>query len=119
MSEKSYIAKSDFMLKMIANIYAVVDRHGGIVAVLDDEIEGRPAVLMAFLQIGETLNRLDALVLRECGLERDAKGSYDVRNFIAHDYLGVDLGLVEGIIRDYLPTLQGKIEALRDKYTKA
>ena len=89
MSEKSYIAKSDFMLKMIANIYAVVDRHGGIVAALDDEIEGRPAVLMAFLQIGETLNRLDALVLRECGLERDAKGSYDVRNFIAHDYLGV------------------------------
>lgn len=49
----------------------------------------------------------------------DNKGAYDVRNFIAHDYLGVDLGLVEGVVRDYLPTLKIKIEVLRDEYTKA
>ena len=119
MSEKSYIAKSDFALKMIANIYAIVDRHGGIVAALEDEVEGRPAILMAFLQIGETLNKLDASVLKEYELENDTKGAYDVRNFIAHDYLGVDLGLVEGIIRDHLPTLKTKIEKLRDGYIKA
>jgi uncharacterized protein with HEPN domain len=51
-------------------------------------------------------------------LETDAKGSYDVRNFIAHDYMGVDLGLVEIITRNYLPVLQKKISRILDEFSE-
>lgn len=109
MSFESITAKCEFVLRMIENIYTISERHNGIVAALSDEIEARPAILMALLQIGETINKLDIELLRNFGLESEAKGAYDVRNFIAHDYLGVDLGLVESIIREYLPALSEKI----------
>lgn len=65
---------------------------------------GYDATLMCLLQIGETLNKLennyDELQ------KEDIKGSYDVRNFIAHDYEGVNKSLIEGIIRFHLPKLK-------------
>ena len=33
----------------------------------------------------------------------DIKGIYDVRNYIAHDYEGVNLAIIEWIIRHILP----------------
>lgn len=109
MSINSALAKCEFVLKMIDNINTIAKRHGGIVSALSDDIESRPAILMALLQIGETINKLDIELLKKFGLDNEAKGAYDVRNFIAHDYLGVDLGLIESVIRDYLPILEGKI----------
>jgi len=114
-SAKGNEAKAEFVLKMIANIGEITQRHGGIVAALSDEIEARPAILMAWLQIGETLNKIDTDTLKKFDLENDAKGAYDVRNFIAHDYLGVDLGLVESVIRDYLPVLETKVKLILQK----
>jgi uncharacterized protein with HEPN domain len=111
-SADSIRAKAEFILKMLTNIQTIIVRHNGIVAALSDEIEARPAILMAWLQIGETLNKIDADVLAQFGLETDAKGSYDVRNFIAHDYMGVDLGLVEMITRNHLPVLSEKISRM-------
>ena len=40
----------------------------------------------------------------------------NVRNFIAHDYDGVDLGLVEIIIREKLSILETKILNLKDGF---
>lgn len=109
MSADSVRAKAEFILKMLDNIETIIARHNGIVAALSDEVEARPAILMAWLQIGETLIKIDPAVLAQFDLETDAKGSYDVRNFIAHDYMGVDLGLVETITRNHLPVLREKI----------
>jgi len=36
----------------------------------------------------------------------DVKGAIDARNFIAHDYEGINLPIVEFIIRERLPVLQ-------------
>jgi len=44
------------------------------------------------------------------------KGSYDVRNFIAHDYEGVNKAIIEDIIRRYIPDLKSTIIDLVDKY---
>lgn len=118
MSADSIRAKAEFILKMLANIETIIVRHNGIVSALSDEIEARPAILMAWLQIGETLNKIETDVLVQFGLETDAKGSYDVRNFIAHDYMGVDLGLVEIITRNYLPVLQKKISRILDEFSE-
>jgi uncharacterized protein with HEPN domain len=109
------VAKTEFMLKMIANIETIVERHGGTARALEDDVEARPAILMAFLQIGETLGKIDREMLERCGLNADAKGAANVRNFIAHDYLGVDLGLVENIVREHLPLLKQKIAALHEQ----
>jgi uncharacterized protein with HEPN domain len=110
MSTDSILAKCAFILKMIENIRLISERQEGIVNALSDEIESRPAILMALLQIGETLNKFDTAMLDRFDLSIEAKGSYDVRNFIAHDYMGVDLGLVESVIRGYLPILEEKIK---------
>ena len=38
----------------------------------------------------------------------DIKGAIDTRNFIAHDYQGINLPIVEFIIRERLPILKLK-----------
>ena len=37
--------------------------------------------------------------------KQDIKGSYELRNFIAHDYEGVDLYIVEDVINERLPVM--------------
>lgn len=68
---------------------------------------------MALLQIGETLNKLKG-DYEDLDIE-DIKGSYQVRNFIAHDYMGVDMGLIETVVRERLPTLRNVVSTIVDK----
>ena len=100
----------EFALHCIANIETVVERHGDVAVALADEAEGRAAILMALMQIGETLNRLSSAVLKERLGEEDVRGAYNVRNVIAHDYEGVNLALVELVCREKLRELRRKIE---------
>jgi len=44
--------------------------------------------------------------------ENDVKGMYDVRTYIAHDYEGVNLAIVEWIIRNGLPKFKKQCETL-------
>ncbi|WP_324171370.1 DUF86 domain-containing protein [Sulfurimonas sp.] len=108
MSEKSLQAKIDFIVEMIENIEEIVKRHEGIVKTLED-FEGQMAVLMGLSQIGETLKKFDDKVVETYDLKDDKDGAYYTRNYIVHDYEGVDLGFIESILRDYLPTLKNKI----------
>lgn len=109
MSNISIYAKTKFILKMIDNIKRIITKHGGIVKALEDELEAQPAILMALLQIGESLNKIDKEIIKKYDLEQEAKGSYDVRNFIAHDYERVRLEIVEDILRCGLAELEEKI----------
>ena len=45
--------------------------------------------------------------------KNDLKGSSDVRNYIAHDYEGVNLSVIEHIIREKLPQIKLDIEKLQ------
>ena len=78
-------------------------------AALTDEAEGRAAILMALMQIGETLNRLADPALKERLGQEDIQGAYNVRNFIAHDYEGVNLALIENIVRNLLKPLKDEL----------
>jgi len=96
---------------MIGNIEIIIKRKDGIVNALKDSVESRPAILMSLLQIGETLHKIDENIIENLGIPKsDIKGSYNVRNFIAHDYEGVDLGLIEYIIRTLIPDLKMKLQ---------
>ena len=48
----------------------------------------------------------------------DLKGIYDVRNYIAHDYEGVNLAIIEWIIRHILPKFKEQCRKIIDKNCK-
>ncbi len=102
-------AKVEFALEMIDNIELIVKRHKGIVKTLED-FEGQMAVLMALSQIGETLKKFDDIIVEKYDLQEDRDGAYYTRNYIVHDYEGVDLGFIENIVRVYLPELKEKLQ---------
>jgi uncharacterized protein with HEPN domain len=112
MSKYSLEARVEFIFQNIEHIEIILQRHDGIVKSLSDEVETRPALLMALMQIGETLGKLDEEFLIKYDVLDDSKGSYDVRNFIAHDYMGVDLALVEDVIRNNIPILKTKVQKM-------
>ena len=88
----------------INTIYTIIERHDGIVKALDD-IEGQPAILMLLIAIAEQFNKLQknqSIILNNFD-EKDLKGIASVRNFIAHDYDGVRLGIIEDTLRYKLP----------------
>lgn len=112
MSKKSLLAKIDFILEMCKNIKEISKRHGGVVKAIED-FEGKMAILMAIAQIGETLKKIDNDVLSNYDLIKDKDGAYYTRNYIVHDYEGLDLAYIESIVRDYLPKLENKITQIK------
>jgi len=108
MSEKSIKAKIKFILEMIENIEKIIERHDGIVKTLED-YEGQMAILMGIAQIGETLKKLDDETVKKYDLQNDKDGAYYTRNYIIHNYEGVDFGFIENILREHLPKLKNKI----------
>jgi len=96
------IAKLKFILEKIDDIFYFRSQFKTIVDLLNDKM-GYDATLMALLQIGETLNKLkDTKYANKLPI----KGAYDLRNFIAHDYEGVNKAIVEEVIRNFLPELK-------------
>lgn len=117
MSSKSTLAKIEFMLEMCENIEEITKRHGGIVKTLED-FEGQMAVLMGISQIGESLKKIDDLSVQKYDLAQDKEGAYYTRNYIVHDYEGVDLGFIENIVRVYLPKLKEKLMTMKKDFQK-
>ena len=98
----SSFEKLSFILEKIEDIESFKTRYKSIGDLLND-VMGYDATLMSLLQIGETLNRLrDESFAQKLPI----KGTYDVRNFIAHDYEGVNKMIIEDIIRNELPKLK-------------
>ena len=112
MSETGDIAKLEFVLSMIKDIEEITDRHENVSSALSD-VEGKHALQMCLLQIGEELHRIgDEDVKRELPVT----SAYRMRNFIAHDYGGINLTLIKATISRDIPDLKDKIEEiLRDK----
>jgi len=105
MSKRSNKAKLVFIIEMIDSIEIIVSRHGTVSVALED-IEGQLAILMAMTQIGEVINKIDAEIITQKELGVVQKGAYDLRNYIVHDYDGVDLYIVEDAIKNRLPELK-------------
>lgn len=109
MSNKSDLEYLTFILEKITDLENYILKYDKVSLLLADKM-GIDASFMCLLQIGETLNKLNQQydVLNK----EDIKGSYDVRNFIAHDYMGVDLGFIEAVIRERLPILKKNIKII-------
>ena len=94
--------------KKIDFIKTICQEDGSITNALIDEKRSRASILMHMTSIAEQFSKLaeDAEfdILNQFD-KNDLKGSYDVRNYIAHDYEGVNLSVIEHIIRDKLPKI--------------
>lgn len=107
----------DTIEKKIAFIFAIIEERGDIIKALEDEMNSRAAILMHLTSIAEQFDKLmqhgeiDVLSFFE---KQDIKGSYDLRNFIAHNYEGVDLYMVEDVIKERLPIMQTCVKKALD-----
>ena len=108
MSKDTLKAKIEFIVEMCENIAKIVKRHGGVTKALED-YEGQMAILMGISQIGEILKKIDDEVVAKYDLREDKDGAYYTRNYIVHDYEGVDFAFIENIVRQYLPELKEKM----------
>ena len=94
--------------KKINFIQNIVIEYGSARQVLEDEEKGRAAILMHLTSIAEQFDKLlhngELEILSQFD-KQDIKGSYDLRNFIAHDYEGVDYYIVEDVVNERLPII--------------
>jgi uncharacterized protein with HEPN domain len=115
MPEPKAIQRIKNIRKKIEYIQNIVTEKGSIISALEDEQNTRAAILMHLTSIAEQFDRLlhngELEVLRVFDKE-DIKGSHSLRNFIAHDYDGVDLHIVEAVIEERLPIILKSVEKI-------
>jgi uncharacterized protein with HEPN domain len=104
------------VLSKMQDIQTIIERHGSITKALDD-LEGQPAVLMLIVAISEQFAKLKKhhSLLLESFDKDDICGMIDVRNYIAHDYDGINLAFVEDDLRENFPRLKAIIESILNK----
>lgn len=101
--------------KKINFIQAIAKEEGGVIEALQDEQNSRASILMHLISIAEQFDKLmqngefEMLSFFE---KQDIKGSYDLRTFIAHNYEGVDLYIVEDVINERLPIMKKSVEKI-------
>ena len=84
----------------------------GIVKALEDEKITRPAIMMHLTSIAEQFSKIKDTQLLNNFDNEDVKGTINTRNFIAHDYEGINLPIIEFIIRERLPILKNEIHKI-------
>jgi len=110
MSKKADITRLYFILEKINDLLHYRDEYTTIEALLNSKM-GFDATNMCIMQIGETLNKLSN-DLQEAYNELPIKESYLTRNYIAHDYEGMNKQIIEMIIREQLPLLKTQIKRI-------
>ena len=118
MFSQKAIERVKLIEKKIGFIESIVKENGSIVSALEDEQNSRASILMHLTSIAEQFDKLlhngelEVLAFFE---KEDIKGSYELRNFIAHDYEGVDLYIVEEVIAKRLPIIQKSVQEVLQK----
>lgn len=117
-----YEIEDIYSLKLILSKIELIDEivfdFGSITNALQDKKMGKPSLLMHLISMAEQFNRLknnNSFELLSKFDKADLKGSYDIRNFIAHDYEGTNLAIVEMIIRTKLPKLKNTVISILEK----
>ena len=100
------------ILEKVEKIEKVIQKAGNITQALEDSDIYRPAILMHLVGIAEQFQKMqsdmDLETLSKFEKE-DVRGAIALRNFIAHDYDGVNLAIVEEVLRVYIPKLKAII----------
>jgi len=101
--------------KRIGFIRNICNKNGGVGPALGDEEGSRASIMMHLTSIAEQFDRLSRdgeFEILSCFDKADLKGSYSIRSYIVHDYEGIDLSVIELVIKEKLPKIQKTVEAL-------
>ena len=101
-------------LIQIKIIYILDICQDGIISALEDEKTARPAILMHLTSIAEQFSKIKDINILNRFNSDDIRGAIDTRNFIAHDYEGINFPIIEFIIRNRLPILSNEIKEILD-----
>jgi uncharacterized protein with HEPN domain len=118
MFNQKAIERVKIISKKISFIEAIIQEKGSVHLALEDEQSSRAAILMHLTSISEQFDKLlhngelEVLAYFE---KEDIKGSYELRNFIAHDYEGVDLYIVEDVVEVRLPIIKNSVQKVLEK----
>lgn len=116
-SEKA-LERVKIIQKKIRFIDAIVEEKGTVIEALEDEQNSRASILMHLTSMAEQFDKLlhnGELEILSYFDKQDIKGSYELRNFIAHDYDGIDLYIVEDVINERLKIIQKNIIRILEK----
>ena len=111
------VQKLERIAEKINFINEITNDFGSIQSALKDKKSGKPSIMMHLLSMSEQFNRLkdnSSFDILSKFDKEDLKGSYDIRNFIAHDYEGVNLPIIEMVIRIKLPKIKAVVDDLLD-----
>lgn len=114
---KESISKIYLIVEKIEYIEQIVQSAGSITTALQDFVTARPAILMHLTAIAEQFNKLKQSHSDEILShfdEDDLTGLYGVRTYIAHDYEGVNLAIIEWIIRYGLEKIKVECQKIID-----
>ena len=105
------IANIQDILYAIEHIEEYVDGIASIEDLLKDT-KTYDAVLMNFIVLGEAANRLSDAVKTNLS-NIDWRSIIGFRNFVAHDYFGVDINIVWAAIKIHLPELKSELKKIK------
>lgn len=108
MSDKSDIAKLNFISELISDIEFILSRHAGSAKALAD-VEGKHALLMCLQQIGEALGKIKQPSWQ---ILLETQQANAMRNVIAHNYLGIDPRIVISTLDIKIPQLKEKLNTI-------
>ncbi|MCF6308909.1 MAG: DUF86 domain-containing protein [Sulfurimonas sp.] len=115
MFNQKAIDRIKVIYKKIGFIESIIKQYGSTSKALEDEQNGRASIMMHLTSIAEQFDKLlhnGELELLSNFEKQDIKGSYDLRNFISHDYEGVDLYIVEDVINHRLPIIKESVNKI-------
>ncbi len=108
----------EIIYKKIEFIQNICKKADSTYVALEDEETTGASILMYLTFIAEQFHKLkkdgETKTLDKFDAE-DIKGSYDLRIYIAHDYEGVNLSIIENVIREKLPKLKTTINSILKK----
>jgi len=107
------LSRIEVIKKKIEFIQNIVHENGSVIVALEDEQNARASILMHLTSIAEQFDKLlhsGELDILSNFEKQDIKGSYELRNFIAHDYEGIDFHIVEDVIVQRLPIILQSVE---------
>jgi len=116
MSKTTDITRLLFIVEKIDDLLNYKEEYKSIEALLNAKM-GFDATNMCIMQIGETLNKLSEDIQKTYP-NLPIKESYLTRNYIAHDYEGVNKQIIEMIIREQLPQLKQQINFILKELQK-
>ena len=102
------LSRIEIIKKKIEFIDNIVMDNGSVIQALEDEQNARASILMHLTSIAEQFDKLlhsGELEILSNFDKQDIKGSYELRNFIAHDYEDIDFHIVEDVITERLPII--------------